>query len=439
MNGLLLIWVGLLVVLVVFAVGGRRGAGALTLSYFLGLSLIHVPGALAAIDPLSPLIGHDETTQGFVLTLVGLAAFVISAIVARHTSNLPAPPGSDLIPERTAWRLTAIGAVAYFGLLPFAGFIPSTTGLASALATFLIVGIWVKLYSCMALRRYGRIFGIIALLPILPFTTLAVNGFLGYGIFWILSILAFLFVIVRQRIWFVLLTPLVFYGGLSLFVTYMSERASIRDAVWFEKADTGARVDRITKLVTEFQPLNLSDPSHLEQLDGRLNQNLLVGMVMKRHQDGLVQLAYGSTVPIWALIPRAVWPGKPIVGGGGDIVTQFAGISFAEGTSVGAGQPLEFYLNFGWIGVVVGFLMLGWLFARLDYKVMQALSEGDLAGVLRPAVPGLTLLQPGGNLLEILVAVISAMVLVHLFIRLGLVNAGSPASTAATPGGIAAG
>ena len=49
-------------------------------------------------------------------------------------------------------------------------------------------------------------------------------GFLGYGIYWVLSVVAFLFVITQRRIWFYLGAPVVVFLGLSLFVTYMGQR-----------------------------------------------------------------------------------------------------------------------------------------------------------------------------------------------------------------------
>ena len=44
---LLVLWTAILTALVAFGIGRSREGGALTLAYFLGLSLIHVPGALA--------------------------------------------------------------------------------------------------------------------------------------------------------------------------------------------------------------------------------------------------------------------------------------------------------------------------------------------------------------------------------------------------------
>ena len=140
---------------------------------------------------------------------------------------------------------------------------------------------------------------------------------------------------------------------------------------------------------------------HLFALDVRLNQNYLVGVGVMRHREGETELLYGATVPFWALIPRAIWPDKPAVGGGGDLVSQFTGITFAEGTSVGTGQVLEFYMNFGMPGVLAGFAVLGFILMRLDQRMMRALAMGNIHGLVQCALPGLALLQPLGSLLEI--------------------------------------
>ena len=50
MTLMIVTWMALLVVLIA-TVGKRESAGPLTMSYFLGLSLLHVPGALIYLDP----------------------------------------------------------------------------------------------------------------------------------------------------------------------------------------------------------------------------------------------------------------------------------------------------------------------------------------------------------------------------------------------------
>jgi hypothetical protein len=146
---------------------------------------------------------------------------------------------------------------------------------------------------------------------------------------------------------------------------------------------------------------------------------------MERYRDGTVDLLYGGTVQLWTLIPRALWPDKPEIGGGGDLVSIFTGIPFAKGTSVGVGQVLEFYMNFGTPGVVVGFFFLGVLLVRLDNGLMRSMRTTDMKGVLLYGMPGLALMQPGGNLVEIIVAAIGAVVSSRILIAMGLFGAGS--------------
>jgi hypothetical protein len=176
-------------------------------------------------------------------------------------------------------------------------------------------------------------------------------------------------------------------------------------------------LDQVSKLVTEFQLLDLSNDWHLAALDTRLNQNYLVGAGVLWHRQGNSELWYGGTVPLWALIPRAIWPDKPSIGGSGDMATQFTGIEFAEGTSVGVGQVLEFYMNFGMAGVLVGFAGFGFILMRLDQAVMRALAMGDIYRVTKLVLPGLALLAPLGSLLEILVAVVSSITAAQLLIH----------------------
>src|SRR5262249_44840941 len=152
---------------------------------------------------------------------------------------------------------------------------------------------------------------------LLPLATLVTGGFLGYGIYWMLSILAFLFVITPNRARFYAATPLFVYVGLSLFVAYMGQRAGIRELVWEKQASLTERIERVSRIVSDFHLLDPTSPADLVALDDRLNQNNLVGLAMTRIETGWAQLAHGATVPIWALVPRAIWPEKPDVGGGG--------------------------------------------------------------------------------------------------------------------------
>jgi hypothetical protein len=416
----MLLWAALLVALVIFAVGRTGKGGALTLAYFLGLSLIHVPGVLPFLSSDPGLGDFEETQIGFELTILGMASFVFGSVLARateqrHASTTNAPTRFRVrVFEHLGWRVLTFGIIGYFVLVPLSQGTQSLTSIVSATGTLLILGFWLFLYGAAMGADRRRTLATLALLPLLPLATLVLGGFLGYGINWILSIVAFLFVISQRRIWFYVGAPIGVLLGLSLFVNYMGQRAGIRELVWEERASLLDRLDRVSAIFTEFQLLDLASSSHSETLDVRLNQNSLVGAAVKYHDEGSAPFAYGTTIPIWMLIPRAIWPDKPEIGGGGDLVSEFTGIRFAEGTSVGTGQVLEFYVNFGIPGLLCGFVLLGFLLMRLDNGIMRALAVDDMRGLLLRAMPGLMLLQPGGNLMEIIVAGVAAYVVAHM-------------------------
>jgi hypothetical protein len=415
-----LIWGALFGGLVFLVVDKRRGNGALTLAYFLDLSLGHVPGLLAYLDPNR----YAEVTKvGFDVTLIGMTAFIVGVMAARilrrrtTSAKVYQQMASADIFSRLSWRVLTIGIVSYFVVLPVSALVPSLTAVTSVLGTFLILGFWLRLYAAAITNNSRQTLLILAMLPLLPLATLVTGGFIGYGTSWALSIVAFLFVVARRRIWFYLATPPVIFLGLSLFVTYFQQRDNIRDVIWTQDAGMIERLDQISTLVTDFQLLDLSNEMHLFALDQRLNQNYLVGMGVIRHRQGSAELWYGATVPLWILIPRAIWPDKPPVGGGQDLVSQFTGITFAEGTSVGVGQVLEFYMNFGLPGVLAGFAVLGFVLMRLDQGVMRAFAMRNIPGMVPWVLPGLALLAPLGSLVEILVAVVSAIITSQLLVH----------------------
>jgi hypothetical protein len=416
----LFVWMALLMALVAFGIGRSGEGGALTLAYFLGLSLIHVPGVLPFLVSGSGLDDFDETRIGFEMTILGMAAFVAGAVLARRVDRQRAAAQGELPRrraqafERLGWRALGLGVIAYFVLIPLSFRVPSLTSVVASLGTLLILGLWLVLYGAALAADRRRTLATLALLPLLPLATLVTGGFLGYGVYWVLSVVAFLFVISRRRTWFYLGAPVAVFLGLSLFVTYMGQRAAIRELAWQEHASMLDRLDRASAIVTNFQLLDLTSPEQVTALDARLNQNAFVGAAFMFHEDGSVPFAHGATIPLWALIPRAVWPDKPTVGGGLNVVGDFTGIRLDEGTSFGAGQVLEFYVNFGTPGLLAGFVLLGFVLMHLDRGIMRSLAAGDTRGLLLRALPGLTLLQPQGNLLEILVACVAAYFVAHL-------------------------
>jgi hypothetical protein len=197
-----------------------------------------------------------------------------------------------------------------------------------------------------------------------------------------------------------------------VFVNYMASRTAFREAVWYQQVGIADRIERVVDMFRNFELFDAQSAKQREVIDGRLNQNLLVGTAVERLQSGQVAFANGSTIIqiAAALIPRAIWPNKPQVGGGGSVVREFTGRYFLEGTAVGNGQVLEFYVNFATWGVIGGFLLYGWMIGWMDLRIIECLEQNDQRGFLLWFMVCLALLQPGGNLLEVVVTAASSAV-----------------------------
>jgi hypothetical protein len=74
-----------LLILCISLVSRREKSGALLLAYFLGLSIIFVPGAVNFLADAPGLSMRHETRSGFELTLNGMAALLCGALIARIT------------------------------------------------------------------------------------------------------------------------------------------------------------------------------------------------------------------------------------------------------------------------------------------------------------------------------------------------------------------
>ena len=400
----------------------RFGSGTLLLAYFLGLSLIHVPGAYIFTGAAPGLSGREETTVGFQITLIAFAATLCGAAVMRFVQGgfSGAVVGAVHIPRRNSSRLVGVsrpllfvGLGVFFLALPIAGLVRSLTSVISPLATMIIIAFWAIIHNVIVHRDYKLLIFPILFLPLLPFSTLFFGGFIGFGIYWVISIFSFYFVQAGtiQKLAILAVSPLLLSLGLSFGNAYFEKRDEVREAVWYQDAPAAERLNSILAIADKFELFDLNNPDHLKYANARLNQNFLIGTGVGRYRSGMSELEYGGTVPLWSFIPRVLWPSKPEVGGGRDVVERFAGIRFREGTSVGAGQPLEFYANFGLFGVVLGSFFWGMLIEFYDGRLARAFRSEDIRLIIRYGLPGITLLQPGGNLLEILIGFVGAIVI----------------------------
>ena len=329
-----------------------------------------------------------QTQIGFEQTVVGMTAFLAGVMLARCSASLPVTDrvrrpwvSSDFAaPDRLAVIYIAVG-ICYFLLDQFIS-IPSAGAIISSLVSLLIIGACLRLWVAHRQGRILKFWSTIALLGLFPVITLVRSGFLGFGMYWMLAALSFAFALSKRRLGYFLLAPFVVFLGLSVFTNYMISRTAFRQAVWYQNVGLAERFERLEQMFANFQWLDYDNREQRYVIDARLNQNLLVGAAVERLELDEVSYAHGGTLVAIALglIPRAVWPDKPAVGGGGTVVQHYTGMRFADGTSVGAGQVLEFYVNFGTLGVIGGFLLYGYLIGWMDVRITTSLEQGDRKG-----------------------------------------------------------
>lgn len=396
----------------------HRAAGAgLVIAFILHLLVLHwigpalylIPG-YAYYDPETVGAGLRQSTHAAIAFAVGVtvaAPFLMRMLrfprIKRESrkSNLQLP-GLYIV----------FGLISYFILLPLFGGLPTVTAVISVGWSLTVVGLVLKCWDALHKEKKNTFYLWLAVTACLPFVTLITHGFLGYGALAMMLVMSFAFVFYHPRWKVVLASVFLVYFGFSVYVTYMRDRGAIREVVWGGEAYQN-RAQSIITTLTDFEILDLSNEDHLRSIDIRLNQSALVGASVQYLESGQQDFAYGDTLwqAMLSVIPRAIWPDKPVTGGSGDLVSQYTGISFERGTSVGVGQVLEFYINFGTIGVIAGFVFMGVLVAVIDRAAALRLLEGDWQAFAFWFLPGLSLLQVGGSLVEITATAGASLVL----------------------------
>ena len=254
----------------------------------------------------------------------------------------------------------------------------------------------------------------LAALMVYPVLMLLLGGFLSYGTTTIIIVLSVLTISIRSH-WRVAAGIIVVAVlGFNLFLSYFQHRDEIRDAVW-GGAPLEDRIDASMNMFRDFEWFDPSNEMQLIALDLRLNQNYFVGLAATRIRDGKVKYLYGRSLweGLLSLVPRILWPDKPVFAGSPGIVAEMTGLILSESTSWGVGNVMEFYINFGIPGVVVGFLVLGWLLGMLDQKAALAEADGDFGRLFLFFLPAVALIQPNGSMVELVGGSAAALVAAH--------------------------
>jgi len=381
------------------------GAG-LVLAYLLHLWLIHWVAASFYLLPWSDFYDFELIETGFKQSAYGVLAFALGSLVLAPIMishyRVAQRLGTSYSPHPNLPKVyMLIGCISYPLLLSGLGRVPTVNALLAVGQYFFVVGLCLACWKAWQERHRKRLIGWFGVALLLPFITITIQGFIGFGVIAAFAVLAFVASFYRPR-WQLVIAGLVLgYVGLSFFGSYMRDRSEIRAAVWGGQPWRD-RVERIHETIDTLEWFNPFDNGQLARIDERLNQNHLVGAAISQLATSDAY-AHGETIweAILALIPRAIWPEKPIRAGSGDLVSEYTGYQFAEGTSVGIGQVMEFYINFGSMGVILGFLSMGAIITIIDLTASQRLTSGDWQGFALWYLTGMSFLQVGGSLVEV--------------------------------------
>ena len=409
-------WVGLCAFFVWLQSRRSYGGAGFVFIYILLLSVIHLFGAIIHSVPQFARTGVELVVLGFRESLWGLAAYCAGAflpILGRATlDDLRGVEPKVPVPAEKIRFLMTLG-VGFFLVRGILGRVPSIGASINAGTNLIVVAMVLGLWNSWIGGKKTQMLLWVLLCAGFPIFTLAFQGFLGFGATAAAVVLlcAASFYRPQWRVWVIGLPSL--YFALSLFVTYMRDRTDIREQVW-GGSKMERRIESMRKIVDEFEWLNLANENHLDRIEDRLNQNILVGKTVARIENGTILPVQGLTLwwAIQSLVPRIIWWGKTVKAGSMNSAGYFTGDVYASGTSVGLGQVMEFYGNFKRTGVIVCFFLLGWLVAFWDMRCGVALRRGDWRGYAYYFILLVPLMTPGGSAVELFSGTAAAAVLV---------------------------
>jgi hypothetical protein len=392
----------------------------LPVAYLFSLLLIHLPGAyvylVSDFEFFQPL---DFIASGVEFTAIASVSFVFGAwavqifskgsrpIVAETKGSRPIMAETD---ERKFSLFCLIGGWLFnYGLTPLYS-IPSLGAAIERGGAIWMLGVMLGLRSAVKHSSPKMVGMWLSALAVYPILMLLLGGFLSYGSTAAIIVLSILTISVESR-WKVIIGLIVgVYLGLNLFVNYFAHRGEVRKEVW-GGAPLADRVDATLNIFRDFKWFDSSDHEQVRAIDLRLNQNFFAGLAAARIEQGSADYLYGRSVieGLTALVPRALWPEKPVVAGSPKIVSEMTGLHLSQDTSWGVGNVMEFQINFGIPGLIGGFFLLGFLLRALDRHAALSLRRADFGSAIVSFLPALSLIQPNGSLVEICSGSVAAL------------------------------
>jgi hypothetical protein len=367
------------------------------------------------------LLGLEQVTYGVMAFAIG--SIIIAPTLARRMgfSWLKVPIQKPDLGFAQAYIY--LGLIFSFVFIPLLGNIPSVRAVVTSGSNLLLIGLCLSCWNAWLFRDDVKLLSWLILMGLLPIVTIFTGGYAS-GAPLLVFVLSFVLWFYRPRVKAIIALLLAIYFGLSLFVTYYRDRGEIRDLVW---GGSGAqsRVDKLIQSATTFEFFDPVNIRHLHSINERLNENKIVGEAVAHMAKGTTEYAQGQTIlsAFYAMIPRILWPGKPSFFGGWQFYAKYTGANTRElmatssNTSIAVGLPFEFYINFGTVGVVLGYLVLGTLFRLADLGAAVRLLSGDYQGFMSWYLPTIGAIVSSNDLAELISTTSALIVLVFILNR----------------------
>jgi hypothetical protein len=362
--------------------------------------------AYYGVGALAPYIGNDATVvaiqslyyfgdaDAFKVGLINLLCIITILATAALISQFRRVPATGQ-PWRSSQSSTLLfaaillaggGAIRYLVVLPWTlGLSEIVPGLVLPLGRAYIIG----LYLLVLAGLRGNFFALLLSFVLVPLD-MAV-GLLTFAKFELLQTLLFVYLAVLHH---KLSLPRI-AGGLVLVISIYSQLDPIihygRDELWKQTNSTEATLEQRLNILslytgTEWQGTERADQ---QMALSRLSYVNVATFVVNLYDAGRPgdSLDYFLTV----LVPRFVWPDKPIITSvGTDLFTKATGF---EGTSsISPGLFGEAYWNFGWLGIPLLMIPLGLAFtavSRYSVDVMRRERWVHMPAVLLGVVAGI--------------------------------------------------
>ena len=429
----LIAWVITVVLIFVLNWKNDYENSGLTIIYIVSLALIHwfsplfylLPWKESAIKELS-LYGLREATYAVICFGLGnliLGPFFIKLFKQTKTSVDTADYSMN---EGVDWSVSKIPLVYFFFavivyyIFSFKQFrFPTVSALIASTEELIVVAICFICWQAYCRRDRKTLNKWMYASLLFPIFTILLRGFMGFGVRMTSVVILFATRFIRPRYKILIFYTILVYLVVSFYITYMRDRTELRNVVW-GGASLGKRVATLSETLSEPEWFDFADSDHLQYIDERLNQNILVGASVFYLNEGYTSYAGGETIvhSMLAIIPRILWPEKFIYAGSGQIVTKYTGIKFAKHTSVGVGQIMELYINFGRLGIIIGFLILGICMRIFDLVCSHYLTRGRFHKFALWFLPGLAFTNVGGSFVEITATAAAGVALISLIKKL---------------------